>query len=234
MSLMTLTENFIRSYPEASIGIAAFRSVLNPDRCDKLDERRRDLEKRLREQYASQDRTALKQNPVIQAYAAYYRRFGKTYHLQLQLESVAFKAKSIPTVSSLVEAMFMAELENLILTAGHDLDRIRGQLVADVANGSEAYRTLDGREQILKPNDLFIRDDEGVLSSVLYGPDSRTRIASDTSRIVFTAYAPGGIDTGKVAEHLRALRENVWLVAPQAEVEAMEVHTKSGSAPADR
>jgi DNA/RNA-binding domain of Phe-tRNA-synthetase-like protein len=231
--MITLTEDWTRSYPEAAIGIAAFRHVVNPDHHDKLDERRRDLEKRLRERYGSQDRTTLKQNPVIQAYAAYYRRFGKTYHIQLQLESVAFKAKSIPRVSSLVEAMFMAELQNLILTAGHDLDRIRGKLVADVATGSETYGTLDGREQTLKPNDMFIHDDEGILSSVLYGPDSRTRIAGDTSRVVFTVYAPAGIEPGEVADHLRDLQANVRLVAPQAEVEAMEVHTKSGSAAVD-
>jgi DNA/RNA-binding domain of Phe-tRNA-synthetase-like protein len=228
--MITLTENWIRSYPEATIGIAAFRHVANPDQHDALDERRRELEKRLREQYGSQDRTTLKQNAIIRAYAAYYHRFGKTYHVQLQLESVAFKGKSIPTVSGLVEAMFMAELENLILTAGHDLDRIRGQLVADVASGSEGYRTLDGREQTLKPDDMFIRDDEGVLSSVLYGPDLRTRITGGTSRVIFAAYAPAGIEQGKVAEHLRALWENVKLVAPQAEVETMEVHTKSGCA----
>src|SRR5512136_1176750 len=107
MPMITLTENWARIYPEAAIGIAAFRQVLNPDRHDRLDERRRELEKRLREQYASQDRAALRQNPIIQAYAAYYRRFDKTYHLQLQLESVAFKGKGIPAASGLVEAMFM-------------------------------------------------------------------------------------------------------------------------------
>ena len=64
---------------------------------------------------------------MIQAYAAYYERFNKTYHVQLQLESVALKGKSIPRVSALVEAMFMAELENLLLTAGHDLDVVQGR-----------------------------------------------------------------------------------------------------------
>jgi hypothetical protein len=41
---------------------------------------------------------------------------------QSELESVARKGKSIPSRAALVEAMFIAELENLILTAGNDLD----------------------------------------------------------------------------------------------------------------
>ena len=232
--MIVLTENWTRSYPGAAIGVAALRNVVNPDRHEQLDERRKDLEKLLRDRFASQDRAALKQHPIIQAYAAYYRQFGKTYHVQLQLESVAFKGKSIPRASSLVEAMFLAELKNLILTAGHDLDQVRGQLVVDAAAGSEVYRTLDGHEQTLKPQDMFIRDNEGVLSSVLYGPDFRTRITAKTSRIVFTVYAPEGIEPGAVENHLRELTENVRLVAPQAEVESMGVYTGSGGPAASR
>jgi hypothetical protein len=50
----------------------------------------------------------------IKTYHDYYKRFKKTYHILLQLESIVFKNKSIPKVSSLVEAMFMAELKNLL------------------------------------------------------------------------------------------------------------------------
>jgi len=232
--MIVLTENWIQSYPGAAIGVAALRAVVNPERNEQLDERRKELEKLLRDRFAAQDRAALKQHPIIRAYAAYYRQFGKTYHVQLQLESVAFKGKSIPRASSLVEAMFLAELKNLILTAGHDLDQIRGELVVDAAGGSEVYRTLDGREQTLKPQDMFIRDEAGVLSSVLHGPDFRTRITAKTSRIVFTVYAPAGIEPETVEKHLRELAENVKVVAPQAEVESMGVYTGSGGSTAVR
>ena len=46
----------------------------------------------------------------IPAYNACYKGFKKTYHVQLQLESVALKGRSIPRVAALMEAMFMAEL----------------------------------------------------------------------------------------------------------------------------
>ena len=87
--------------------------------------RRNRLESQLRERFAGQTRGDLDQLPVLQAYAAYYKRFKKTYHVQLQLESIAFKGKPIPSVAALVEAMFMAEVKNMLLTAGHDLDALQ-------------------------------------------------------------------------------------------------------------
>ena len=44
----------------------------------------------------------------------------------------------------------------------------------------------------MQPGDMYIRDHVGVVSSVLYGPDDRTRIVPGTRRVVFCVYAPAG------------------------------------------
>jgi DNA/RNA-binding domain of Phe-tRNA-synthetase-like protein len=67
-------------------------------------------------------------------------------------------------------------------------------------------------------------DREGVISSVLYGPDHRTRITPQTRRVFFAVYAPPGIGEQAVSEHLRDLQENVMLVAPQAGIETLHVY----------
>jgi DNA/RNA-binding domain of Phe-tRNA-synthetase-like protein len=118
--------------------------------------------------------------------------------------------------------MFMAELSNLILTAGHDLDSVHGQIGVDVAVGGESYVTPGGQEQALKQGDMFIRDDEGILSCVIYGPAHRARITPATTRVLFTAYAPPGISVEKVQDHLSDLKANVLTITPDAEVEAVE------------
>jgi len=89
--------------------------------------------------------------PILQAYHTYYKRFDKTYHVQLQLESLVFKGKDFPNVAALVECMFMAELNDLLLTAVHDWDNLRMPLRLDVANGDESYTLPNGQEQVLKP-----------------------------------------------------------------------------------
>ena len=166
----------------------------------------------------------MKSLPVLEAYNAYYRQFKKTYHVQLQLESVVFKGKSIPSVAALVEAIFVAELKNLLLTAGHDLAAAQKPVRVDVAEGSERYIRLNGQEQQLKPGDMMIADAEGVISSVLYGPDQRTRITAGTKQVLFTVYAPPGIGEEAVRAHLEDIRDNVLLVAPQAQVETLKVY----------
>jgi DNA/RNA-binding domain of Phe-tRNA-synthetase-like protein len=134
-----------------------------------------------------------------------------------------FKSKSIPSVVALVEAMFMAEIDGLLLTAGHDLDTLHLPLALDVATGSESYSLLRSEAQALKAGDMFIQDGEGVISSIVYGPDQRTQITPGTVNAAFTIYAPPGIQPDDVHRQLEAISENVLLFAPDASIERLEV-----------
>jgi DNA/RNA-binding domain of Phe-tRNA-synthetase-like protein len=224
----TVSKTWQKTYPGASVGVLAMRKAANPDRHDALDLQKEEVEKKLRSQYAGYDRAAFKAIPTIQAYNAYYKRFKKSYHVQLQLESVVLKGKSIPHVATLVEAMFAAELEDLLLTAGHDLDKLQLPVGVDVADGSERYVRMNGQEQVLKAGDMFIADAQGVISSIIYGPDRRTEIVAATRNVLFTTYAPPGIDPHAVRLHLQNIASNVLLIAPYAEVDLMEVYTAEG------
>jgi DNA/RNA-binding domain of Phe-tRNA-synthetase-like protein len=222
--MFTISQAWKTAYPGAAVGILAMRNVANPDHHPELDRRKEELENELRSRFADYDRAGLRALPTMQAYNAYYKRFKKTYHVQLQLESVVFKGKSIPHVAALVEAMFMAELKNLLLTAGHDLEVIQKPVRLDVSKGSERYTLINGREQILKADDMMIADAQGVISSVVYGPDHRTRITSQTRGVFFSVYAPPGIGEEAVYQHLQDIHTNILLVAPEAETELLKVY----------
>ena len=222
--MFIISESWRSAYPGAHAGVLAMRGVANPPQHPELEGRKAALEAALRARYAGSDRAALKALPAIQAYNAYYKGFNKTYHLLLQLEGVVLKGRSIPSGAALVEAMFMAELGNLLLTAGHDVDALVLPIVVDVAGGDERYVMLSGQEQTLKAGDMFMRDGQGVISSVLYGPDARTRITAATRAALFTVYAPSPIEAQAVRQHLQDIRDNVLTIAPRAEVEALEVY----------
>jgi DNA/RNA-binding domain of Phe-tRNA-synthetase-like protein len=222
--MLTASETWKTTYPGATVGILALRNVTNPERHPALEVRKTALEARLRARYAGLDRAALKALPQIAAYTAYYKQFKKTYHLLLQLESVVFDGKPIPRVAALVEAMFMAELDDLLLTAGHDLALIELPLRLDAAAGGERFVNIAGQEHALKPGDMAIADAAGVLSSIVYGSDRRTMITPGTTQALFTTYAPAGIGTEAVRGHLEHIRENVALFAPQAETIALQMY----------
>ena len=211
------------TYPDAHAGVLIMREAANPAQHAVLEKHKEALEQELRSRFSGQDRAALVKHPVLEAYASYYRQFKKTYHVQLQLESLLFKGKSIPTVAALVEAMFMAEMKDLLLTAGHDLDAVRLPVTLDTAKGTESYTLLRGEPQTPKAGDMLIVDREGIISNIVYGPDQRTQITPQTRNVIFTVYAPPGIDAGLVKQHLLEIQQNVQLVAEDAKVELLEV-----------
>lgn len=221
--MFQVTSAWKSTFRDAHAGVLVMRDVSNPAHHSELEKRKAALEEQMRAQFAGQDRAALSMHPVLQAYNSYYKKFKKSYHVQLQLESIAWKGKSIPSVSALVEAMFMAEIKNQLLTAGHDLDVLELPLTLDVSRGAEIYTLMRGDEQVLKPDDMFISDQQGVISSIIYGPDQRTQITPSTRNVIFTVYAPAGIASSAVENHLTELRDYVLIVAPQAHVERLQV-----------
>lgn len=171
-------------------------------------------------------REAIKADETLGAYAAYYKRFKKNYHVFFQVESVAVKGKPIPRVNALVEAMFMAELKHGLLTAGHDLGVVRGPVTLDCATGAERYETMGGEEKMLKAGDMYVRDEQSVLSSIIYGPDKRTQITEGTRQALFTTYAVDGITREAVRIQMEDISRWVRLFSPQAEIRLMDVYPK--------
>ncbi|HDD55251.1 MAG TPA: hypothetical protein ENG59_03305 [Chloroflexi bacterium] len=221
--MISISPTLREKMPEVCIGLLAVREAGNCPDHPALREARQGLEVELRARFKDLDRKGLRALAVFSAYDSFYHSFRKTYHVQLQLESVLFKGKPIIAPSALVGAMFMAELQTGLLTAAHDLIALELPLMADIASGEESYQRLDGTHQELKAGDLYIRDRQGILSSVIYGPDHRTRIKPGTNQAVYTTYGPPGISRKQVLEELEILEGYLRLFAPQLEREILEV-----------
>jgi DNA/RNA-binding domain of Phe-tRNA-synthetase-like protein len=221
--MFTVAAVWRSTYPDAHAGFLVMQAVANPARHPELERRKQALEQQLRARFAGQARDALDAVAPIPAYTAYYKQFNKTYHVRAQLASIVFKGQPIPSVAALVEAMFLAEMKNLLLTAGHDLDRLELPVSLSVARGDESYTLLRGQPQTLKAGDMLMADQTGVISSIVYGPDQRTQIRAETRNVLFAVYAPAGIDPEAVRAHLENIRDTVRIVAPEARVQALEV-----------
>jgi DNA/RNA-binding domain of Phe-tRNA-synthetase-like protein len=211
------SNNWEKILPDAKVGLLFLDKVPNTSTHPALAAAQQELENELRERYGKLDRKKLRELPVFSAYDSFYRSFRKTYHVQLQLESIVLKGRSIHSPSALVNCMFMAELKTGLLTAGHDHAVLDLPLIADISAGGESYQRLDGTIQPLKQGDLYIRDQQGILSSVIYGPDQRTRISEKTNRAIFTTYGPPGISEDQIREQLDILGDFASLFAPEAE-----------------
>ncbi|MEM6428689.1 MAG: phenylalanine--tRNA ligase beta subunit-related protein [Deinococcota bacterium] len=221
------------SFPGGHVGLLLVAGIDNRKRKTPLDARKRELEASLREQYAGFSRADFLKLEVLAAYRDYYKSFGNTYHVQLQLESVATKNKPLPNVNPLVDANFVAELETLVLTAGHDADLLEEPVTIDASQGDETFTQMNGKTKTLKPNDMMMRDGQDVVCSIIYGQDARTPISETTTRALYVAYAPTGVPKETVEQQLTAITQNIQLVTADVRVELLEVITAENTAAND-
>ena len=133
MLSVSATDEWRTAHPGAVIALLELSRVENTHASPELDARKRETEVRLRQRYTGFPRQEFLSLPVMSAYDRYYKRFNKTYHVQLQVESIVLKGKSVPNVSPLVDANFVAEIETLVRTAGHDAAKLQGLISIDVS-----------------------------------------------------------------------------------------------------
>jgi DNA/RNA-binding domain of Phe-tRNA-synthetase-like protein len=224
MLSISATPEWRAAHAGAKIGLLEIGGVDTTHGVVALDDRKRETEARLRERYRGFTRQDFLAMPVMAAYAQYYKRFGKTYHVLLQLESIVLRGKGLPNVSPLVDANFTAEVETLVLTAGHDAQQLQGEISIDVARqGDQLAPMTGGPSKVIPAGDMIMRDEKGVCCSIIYGQDNRSPISAVTSHALYVAYAPAGVPKETVEAHLRLIEAHTRLVSPRAATEELRV-----------
>jgi DNA/RNA-binding domain of Phe-tRNA-synthetase-like protein len=219
MLTITASGEWQAAHPGAFVGLLEVSGMRNDVACPALEARKREIEADVRARYGGLTRRELLALPVMAAYAAYYRRFEKTYHVQLQLESIAWKGRGLPDVSPAVDANFAAEVATLVLTAGHDADRLREPIVVDVSRRGDRIVQMSGSAKELRPGDMVMRDARGVACSIIYGQDDESPISPGSTHVLYVAYAPAGVPDSQVDLQLGRIEEHLRLCAPAVVVE---------------
>ncbi len=224
--MLQISKELKEAYPGGFIGEISFKNVNIDDAgAINLNRVKDELVQSLRDKHKDYNRIAQVQTEPMKSYVTYYKKFKKTYHVLLQLESVILKGKSIPEINPLVMIMFLAELKNLILTAAHDLDSIFLPVNVELSKGNEMYQLLNGMEKELPAGDMFMEDKEGIISSIIYGPDNRTQITEETNSVLYTVYAPPGIEKSTICKHLNDIINYMQIVTPQVKMIKKIIHT---------
>jgi DNA/RNA-binding domain of Phe-tRNA-synthetase-like protein len=219
------TDEWKAAHPGAAIGLLEISHVENTLSSPALTLRKRETEARLRTDYAGFGRQDLLALPVMAAYERYYKRFDKTYHVLLQVESIVLKSKNLPDVSPLVDANFCAEVGTQVLTAGHDAAKLVEPVWMDVSRAGDELTPMNGAARPIKAGDMVMRDGLGLCCTILYGQDNRSPILAETRHVLYVAYAPPGVPAEAVEAQLRQIEQNVRLFAPLARTEQSRLLT---------
>lgn len=225
MLSISATDDWRSAHPGAVIGLLELAGAANAQPAPPLEEQKRAIESQLRARYAGFTRQDFLALPVLAAYERYYKRFNKTYHVQLQLESIVLKGKGLPSVSPLVDANFAAEVETLALTAGHDVARLEEPVLIDVSRADDQIVPMNGAAKVMRAGDMVMRDAEGISCSIIYGQDNRSPLSPATTHVLYVVYAPTGVPVEAVEAQLQKITEYVRLASPQAAVEQQRLLT---------
>lgn len=220
-----LRPEFRAAFPEGIFGVLIARDCANRPDSTRLGPAQRAVEGRLRQRFPGD---AIDVDPVAVAYRGYFRRFGNRYPVVHQAKAI-LTGRPIESPSALVEAMFTAEVDSLVLTSGHDLDALAEPLQVDVARDGDLYTKISGKEERLRPGDMIVRDAEGVIASVLHGPDSRTRLRAASTAALFGAWCPVGLAADVAERHLNALAALLRLEWPEAIIDAPRIYRSGGT-----
>ena len=219
MLSISATDEWRTSHPGAVIGLLELTGIENTRPSLKLNERKQEIEARLRDRYKGFARQDFLSLPVISAYDRYYKRFNKTYHVHLQVESIVLKGKSLPSVSPAVDSNFMAEVETLVLTAGHDAAQLHRPISIDASREGDFMTQMNGTHKAIRAGDMVMRDAKAICCSIIYGQDDRSPVSPETSHVLYVAYAPAGVPTDLVDMQLRKIGGNIRLFSQAAKVE---------------
>lgn len=222
---ITATDGWRQTYPGAIIGLLEVSGLGNVQSNQLMTRRKRETESLLRNKYGKFSRKDFLLLPAMAAYTTYYKRFSKTYHVLLQLESLAVKNKCLPHVSPLVDANFTAEVETFILTAGHDADKFKEPLFIDISRPDERMILMNSEIKSLPGSDMIMRDQHGICCSILYGQDNRSMISTATQHVLYVSYAPPGITSQMVMNQLQKIEDNLTLFAKIFKIEQKRLLT---------
>ena len=175
-----------------------------------------DIEPRIRavytalsEKYSHIDRRQLKQLEILEPYVRYFKKFKKTYHLFLQLESFIHKKRSLPFITPLVSAYFLAELETGVLSSAHDLDKVELPFSLEKSSGGEPLTLINGEKRSAPAGDALLTDASGLLTCVIQGQDKRTILSPASQNAAYFVYGPPGVEERALTAALELLAEHL-------------------------
>ncbi|MCL2897113.1 phenylalanine--tRNA ligase beta subunit-related protein [Brenneria tiliae] len=222
--MITFTTEMSRQYRNTPFGILVISEYKETIEGLKRFQEKADFEiKKMRLIHASSDRKELiRKDNTLSAYVHYYKKFKKTYHVLPQIESV-LNGRSHFSTPGLIQALLLAEITTSLLIAGYDLLSLTLPLCIDVAQEKDHYLSVGGHDVQLKLNDICVKDQHGIVLSIIYGQSEKSRITNNTTDVFFIIDGVPGVSHSVVSAGLAHLRTLLFLLCPEAKIEYYSV-----------
>jgi len=214
MKKVAISEKCLGVYPWMKFGYCFVKNLTWGESSDFLRDKQKETEDLIRKHPQSLVERA-------KGISRFYKVQGEKNrsHIESLIKSVT-NGKSIKPVNPVVDSVVIAELKNALAMGVHDLDRIQGDIVLDVADEGEKFVGIGNRTVITRPNEVVLRDLTGIWASYTQGPDAATVVDAGTKNAMILGFFTPEISRETMELGIREAAE-LLLKAVQGETEAL-------------
>ena len=182
MKKVAISEKCLGVYPWMKFGYCLVKNLTWGESSDFLRDKQKETEDLIRKHPQSLVERA-------KGISRFYKVQGEKNrsHIESLIKSVA-NGKSIKPVHPVVDSVVIAELKNALAMGVHDLDRIQGDILLDVADEGEKFVGIGNRTVITRPNEVVLRDLTGIWASYTQGPDAATVVDAGTKNAMILGF----------------------------------------------
>lgn len=188
-----ISSDIAKSYPDLRIGVLVARGIDNRGSSDALESLKTEKTSALRNTISLD---ALRRHETITAWREIFQSFGanpKKYQptAEALIERI-LKGRNLATISKLVDAYLLAEIEFYLPIGGYDLDRIAGDIILRRSAGNETFVPVGSAKlEATNPEEIVYADTERVLTRRWNFRDcDYAKVTEASSAIVLFSEAP--------------------------------------------
>jgi DNA/RNA-binding domain of Phe-tRNA-synthetase-like protein len=182
MKEVTISARCLEVYPWMKFGYCFVKNLLAIHASDYLKEKQKETEAYIR----NSSQGLLEKAKAI---SRFYKVQGEKNrsHIESLIKSIS-NGKTIKPVNFIVDSVMIAELRNALLLGVHDLHRIEGDIVLDVASEGESFIGIGQGTITTRQNEIVLRDHSGIWASYTQGPDARTVIDVASKNVMILGF----------------------------------------------
>ncbi len=204
-----ISEDILEKYPDLRVGVLILRGIDNRRENSEIQDLIRELVEEKRKQT---DSDTISEIPIIARWREVYKSFGakpSDYRNSAEALLKRILRKDLYKINPLVDIYNYLSIKYTLTVGGEDLDKMKGDLVLDFANGDESFIPL-GEKENSSPwkGEVVYKDDNGVVCRCWnWREGDRTKLTEDTKNAVVVVENIIPEDNDKLDEALEELKQ---------------------------
>ncbi len=184
---LKIDNRIFEKFPSLMIGVVVAKGINNKGTNKEVMKLLKEQERKIKETFNSE---TLSEHPKIQAWREAYSSFGakpKKYRCSVEnLYRMIIDNIPLNHINALVDIYNVVSLKHTVPVGGDDLDKVDGDIVLTIADGTETFNQLNSEEvNNPKPQEVIYRDDKGVLCRRWNWRESdKSKMTEDTKNVV--------------------------------------------------